>query len=43
VLDLGFQFGDAASQRLATGTSGLVHEGRIAKYSPRSCAPEKVK
>jgi hypothetical protein len=40
-LDLGFQFGDAALQRQATGTCGLVHAGKIAKCHTYSCASEK--
>jgi hypothetical protein len=41
-LDLGFQFGDAALQRQATGTCGLVHAGKIAKSPTRSCASERI-
>src|SRR5579871_618544 len=41
-LDLGFQLGDAALQRLATGTSELVHVDRIAKSLACSCASDKV-
>jgi|SRR6516162_8503911 hypothetical protein len=36
--DLGFQFGDTALQLLATGTSRLVHEGKIAEGQACSCA-----
>jgi hypothetical protein len=40
-LDLGFQFGDAALQRLATWTSGFVHAGKIANGAACSCAFQK--
>jgi hypothetical protein len=40
--DLGFQFGDAALQRLAAGTSEFVHEGKIAKCAARSFAAETI-
>jgi hypothetical protein len=40
-LDLGFQFGDAALERLATGTSGLIHASKMAKCSANSCASKE--
>jgi hypothetical protein len=40
--DLGFQFGNAALQRLATGACGLVHAGKIAKSPTDSCASKKL-
>jgi hypothetical protein len=36
--DLSLQFGDAALQRLAAGTSEFVHAGKIAKLPASSCA-----
>jgi hypothetical protein len=40
--DLGFQSGNAALQRLATGPCGLVHAGKIEKSPTHSCAPKKL-
>ena len=41
-LDLGFQFGDTALQRPATGTSRFVHAGKIANGPACSCAFQKI-
>src|SRR5205085_10253749 len=37
-VELGFQFGDAALQRLAAGTSAFVHAAMIVKRHAGSCA-----
>jgi hypothetical protein len=41
VFDLGFQFGDASLEHLATGASGFFHAGMVAKRPVCSCAPRK--
>ena len=40
--DMCFQFGDAALQRRAAGTSGFVHAGKIANGAACSCAFQKI-
>ena len=39
MLNVGFQLGDPALQRLTAEAGGLVHAGMVAKGGAFSCAP----